>query len=235
VFRRQLLTTVAIAATVATTAEAETLTATPWAADSGTPVTPIDSTGWSFFTAGEAATIEAIVDRLIPADDLSIGGKEAGCAVFIDRQLAGAYGKGSVLYLKGPFAPGTPQQGPQSGDTPAAHYKAGLADLAAYCAAQPGAKSFPELTPEAQDLLLTDIESGTAALAHVDGKTFFKLLLKNTREGFLADPVYGGNKDMAGWKMLGFPGARYDYRDYIARRGENLGLAPVAMLGPIGS
>ncbi len=66
------------------------------------------------FHAAEAATVEAFVDRLIPADDLSPGGKDCGCAVFIDRQLAGPYGRFDGYYMSGPFQDGTKQQGPQS-------------------------------------------------------------------------------------------------------------------------
>ena len=51
---------------------------------------------------------------------------------------------------------------------------------------------------------------------------FFELLLKNTQEGFFADPIYGGNRDMVGWKMIGFPGARYDYRDWVERHNRTL-------------
>ena len=64
----------------------------PWEAFAGEPPRPVNPLGWYVFTPGEVATVEAIVDRLIPADHLSIGGKEAGCAVFIDRQLAGSFG-----------------------------------------------------------------------------------------------------------------------------------------------
>ncbi len=55
-------------------------------------------------------------------------------------------------------------------------------------------------------------------------------MLQNAREGYLSDPLYGGNKDMAGWKMIGFPGARYDYRPYLTRRGEELNLIPVSLI-----
>jgi gluconate 2-dehydrogenase gamma chain len=50
------------------------------------------------------------------------------------------------------------------------------------------------------------------------------------REGFLADPVYGGNKDMASWKMLGFPGARYDFRDYMDQKGKKQHFIPVSLV-----
>ena len=196
------------------------------------PPRPVDtSTAWAFFTPAEAEAVEAIVDRLIPADALGIGGRDAGCAIFIDRQLAGAYGQSAVWYLAGPLAAGTPQQGPQYTDSIADRYRLGLAALDRHCRAQPGGKAFAALAPAEQDTLLGRLEDGTATLDGFDGQALFNQLLKNTREGYFADPLYGGNKDMAGWKMIGFPGARYDYRDMIARRGEDLGLAPVSIYG----
>ena len=68
-------------------------------------------------------------------------------------------------------------------------------------------------------------------LEGADGKVFFETLLQNTKEGFFADPVYGGNRDMAGWKMIGFPGARYDYRDWIDRHNQRYPLPPVGIMG----
>jgi gluconate 2-dehydrogenase gamma chain len=50
-------------------------------------------------------------------------------------------------------------------------------------------------------------------------------------EGFFADPIYGGNRDMAGWKLVGFPGARYDYRDWVERHNEAYPLPPVSIMG----
>ena len=78
----------------------------------------VSTTGWRFFTAAEVAAIEAIVDRVIPPDPQTPGGKDAGCAVFIDRQLAGAYGHREGLYTQGPFQDGSKQQGPQSQTEP---------------------------------------------------------------------------------------------------------------------
>ena len=63
------------------------------------------------------------------------------------------------------------------------------------------------------------------------GRGFFELLLQNTREGFFADPLYGGNRDMVGWKMIGFPGARYDYRDWVEHHNEKYPRPPVAITG----
>lgn len=200
------------------------------------PPTPVDpSAPWTFFNADEAATIEAIVDRLIPADELSMGGKEAGCAVFLDRQLAGDYGKSVVQYLSGPAAKGTPQQGPQFTNTIAQRYRINLAALENYCRGQYAGKGFSALDADAQDKLLGDLEAGHVTLKDVDGISFFNQLLQNTREGYFADPIYGGNKDMVDWKLVGFPGARYDYRDYIGRRGEDLKLIPVSLIDRVGT
>src|ERR1700748_1127072 len=58
---------------------------------------------WKFFTVDEANAIEAIVPRIIPPDPQTPGGKETGCAVFIDRQLSGPYGSSAGLYRMGPF------------------------------------------------------------------------------------------------------------------------------------
>ena len=205
----------------------------PWEAFAGEPPKPVNPMGWYFFTPGEAATIEAMVDRLIPADHLSVGGKDAGCAIFIDRQLAGSYGKASRLYMKGPFAKGLPTQGYQGDLTPAGRYRDGLRALDEYLHAN-GGKSFVQLTVTEQDEILESLESGKVALTLADGqgaRGFFNLVLENTMEGFFADPLYGGNKGLAGWKLVGFPGARYDYRDHVDKHNVPYPLGPVSIYG----
>jgi gluconate 2-dehydrogenase gamma chain len=84
---------------------------------------------------------------------------------------------------------------------------------------------------EQQDTVLGELEEGKAKLQNVDAKAFFKQFLLNTQEGYFADPMYGGNKDMAAWKMIGFPGARYDYRDFVDQHGKRYPLPPVAIYG----
>ncbi len=175
--------------------------------------------------------VEALVDRLIPPDPNTPGGKEAGCAVFIDRQLAGPYGEARGLYMRPPFQDGDPQQGYQSPLTPAMRYRRSLAALDKYCQASFAGKRFHELPPDQQDKLIAGLQSGTVKLENVSGRGFFELLLQNTQEGFFADPVYGGNRDMAGWKMIGFPGTRYDYRDWVERHNEKYPLPPVGITG----
>jgi gluconate 2-dehydrogenase gamma chain len=229
--RRQLLAGTA-ALLVASSAKAVTLTGTrPWSPNAGDPPVPVRPGGWEFFTFEEAGTIEALVERLIPHDALSISGKEAGCGVFIDRQLAGSYGTSARLYLRPPFMPGTPMQGFQNAVTPAMQYRRTLAALHAWCKTAYVGKMPAELSEEQRDTMLKGLESGTIKLDGADGRSFFELLLTNTMEGFFADPLYGGNQGFAGWNMLGFPGARYDYRDQVGRHNEKLDLKPVGLTG----
>ena len=82
--------------------------------------------------------------------------------------------------------------------------------------------------------MLGELEKGSIQLRDQDAKAFFKHLVKDTREGFFADPIYGGNRDMAGWKMIGFPGARYDYRDWVSRHNERYPYPPVSIQGRAG-
>jgi gluconate 2-dehydrogenase gamma chain len=185
--------------------------------------------GLAFFTEAEAAVVGAIFDRLIPADELSIGAVEAGCVKFTDGQLAGDFGKAASMFRLGPWKQGTPEQGVQDRTTPAERYRKGVAALEKHCSAT-AKKSFTKLAAADQDAMLHALEGGQLKLEGVDGLAFFNLLLQNVREGFLADPIYGGNKDMAGWKMIGFPGARYDFRDVIDKRGQDLKIIPTSLI-----
>jgi gluconate 2-dehydrogenase gamma chain len=186
---------------------------------------------WQFFTADEARAMEAIVDRIIPPDPDSPGGKDAGCATFIDRQLKGPYGSAAGLYRLGPYTKGTKEQGPQSPQTPAALYRKALSALDKYCKANQAGRSFDLLSTEQQDNTLKGLESGEIKLDGVNAQGFFDALLKDVPEGFFSDPIHGGNRDMAGWKMIGFPGIRYDYRDRVSRHNERYPLPPVSIAG----
>ncbi|HEY4134989.1 MAG TPA: gluconate 2-dehydrogenase subunit 3 family protein [Alphaproteobacteria bacterium] len=231
--RRDLLTSTAAAFFVlgANAAMARTVRGKlPWSPDSAVPPRPSLS-GWYFLTEMEGAAVAAIADRLIPPDESGPGGKMAGCANFIDRQLAGSYGAAERFYMRPPFAAGTPQQGTQSQYSPAAQYRRGLAALDRYCRETMGGKGFAEQSATDQDKLLTAMEKGEAKFSDVDAREFFELVLQNAMEGYFADPVYGGNKDMAGWKAIGFPGARYDYRDYVGQHNQPFPLPPVALQG----
>ena len=231
--RREFLTSVAALGVASSLpiAKAETVQGgQPWEPGKiNTPSLPRKG-GLQYLTPHEFDTVGAIAERFIPADDLSISGKEAGCATFIDRQLAGDYGNAVAIYRLGRFVKGTPEQGPQSPLTPAQRYRQGLAALDAWTQ-KTFNKDFVALSGDQQDELLRRMEANQLDLGpEVETKAFFELLLQNVREGFLSDPIYGGNKDMASWKMIGFPGARYDFRDLIGKKGKKLNIIPTSLI-----
>lgn len=135
----------------------------PWRPYAGAPPTVVSPAGWRFFTPEEAAAVEALVDRLIPPDDTA-GGKEAGCAVFIDRQLAGPYGTSASQYMRPPFHDGTKEQGDQSPVTPASRYRAALASLDRHCTAAFAGQHFWQLSADDQDRLIAGLEKGGLVL-----------------------------------------------------------------------
>jgi gluconate 2-dehydrogenase gamma chain len=201
----------------------------PWKPGSADPPDAAIPGPWLYFTPEEAASVEALVDRLIPPDPETPGGKELGCAVFIDRQLAGPHGELEGYYMSGPFHEGAKHQGPQSPVTPAQHYRQALAALDRYCRTTFGGKSFAELPDDRKDEVIKGLEDASVQLEGTSSRTFFEVVLKDTQQGFFADPIYGGNKDMAAWKMIGFPGAHYDYRDWVERHNERVTLPPVGI------
>ena len=180
-----------------------------------------------FFTAPEAAAIVALVDTLIPKDDVGPGGVEVGVPIFIDREMLGAYGRGARMYLDGPFAEGTPQQGYQLPLPPAELYRVGIADLNAWCARTRGGKTFDQLAVADRVTALKAVEAGQAEFAQVPPRAFFSILLNNTMEGYFADPIHGGNRNAAVWKMIGFPGAIGMYAEDIEKyRNKRYDVAP---------
>jgi gluconate 2-dehydrogenase gamma chain len=230
--RRDVLKGTALALVTTTAARAGVVAGQlPWRPDAGSPPAEVSAGSWSFFTPAEAAMVEALADRIVPPDEHTPGGKEAGCAVFIDRQLAGPYGRFEGLYTRPPFIKGSKQQGPQSAQTPADLYRQSLAALDRHCRGAPDGKPFAQLAAVRQDEILQGLESGTVHLESVEGNMFFEALLKDMQQGFFADPIYGGNRDMCAWKMIGFPGTRYDYRDWVSRHNERYPYPPVGIAG----
>ncbi len=180
--------------------------------------------GWQFFTARDGEFITAAVDRLIPPDRWP-GAAQAGVPVYIDRQLAGDYGAGARTYLQGPIAPGTPQQGYQLGLTPAQLYRESLDGIHA----ELKGRAFGQRSADAQDEFLRALEAGERTLGSINSAIFFETLLANTIEGFFADPMYGGNRNMVGWRMIGFPGAYAAYVNVVAQHGIDYDRPPISI------
>jgi gluconate 2-dehydrogenase gamma chain len=182
-----------------------------------------------FLSPAEVAFLDAAVARLIPADELGGGAKEAGVTYFIDQQLFGGYGVMAKMYRQGPHAEGTPQQGYQSPLTPQEVYRAAIAEVNAACAKQYG-KSFDKLASAQQDEVLRALDEGKFALEAVPPRFFFNLLLDNTVEGFFSDPIYGGNRDKIGWKLVGFPGVAAVYTQHVEKHGVPYEALPVSIV-----
>ncbi len=180
-----------------------------------------------FFNAAEVRFIEPACERLIPADELGPGALAAGVPRYLDRQLGGAWGAGERLYRSGPWQPGTPTQGYQLPFTPAELFHVSLRAIDRGLDAL--GKSFANMSTDAQDDYLKSLEAGAYDLDGVPSAVFFDTLLKMSIEGFFSDPVYGGNKDMAAWRMIGFPGAYADYFETIDRQGLKFDRQPMSL------
>ncbi|HME94451.1 MAG TPA: gluconate 2-dehydrogenase subunit 3 family protein [Methylomirabilota bacterium] len=173
---------------------------------------------YSFFNADEASFVEAAVARLIPADETGPGALEAAVPTYLDRQLGGAWGGGERLYRSGPWQPGKPEQGYQLRFTPAELFRAAMRAIIEDLRAT-NRGSFAKLPAEDQDAYLRTLERESKDLGGVPSNIFFGSLLEMTIEGFFSDPVHGGNKDMVGWKLIGFPGAYANYYELVDQHG----------------
>jgi len=162
----------------------------------------------------EHAFVVAAVDTLIPADELSPSGSDCGCAVYIDRQLASAWGGGAKMYRAGPYFKGKPEQGYQLPLTPAEFFAAGIAATNEWSRKTYG-KDFDRLDPDKRAEALTAMQEGKAEFVNFSAKAFFARLLTLTMEGFFGDPIYGGNRNKVSWRMLGFPGLPATYANFI--------------------
>ncbi len=162
----------------------------------------------------EHAFVAAAADTLIPADELSPSGSECGVAVYIDRQLASAWGGGAKMYRAGPYFKGKPEQGYQLPLTPAEFITTGIAAANAWSRKTYG-RDFDRLDPDKRIEALTAMQEGKAAFENFNSRAFFARLLALTMEGFFGDPIYGGNRNKASWRMLGFPGLPATYAHLI--------------------
>ena len=140
------------------------------------------STPWRCLSEDEARTLEAICERIIPADQ-DPGAAWAGAVTFIDRQLVGPYRRLRKTY------------------------QLGLAGANGTSLAMFG-KPFVALTPQQQDAVLQTMDKGEArgeCWKQVSAKSFFDLVVSHTMQGFYGDPRHGGNRERVSWKMLRLP------------------------------
>jgi gluconate 2-dehydrogenase gamma chain len=210
--------------------------ATPAMGGMAMPLAPGDSPV-AFFTLEEAQLVDAIVSRIFPGDASDPGAHEAGVVTYIDRQLAGPnLGYDFKTYTQGPFlntneepvtveaasttdiyrvvlvaSEDIPRYGFQSIMTPQQIYRRGLGFVNAYAQSKFQA-NFIDLSADQQDAIITDMAADTATGFDGPGaRAFFTQLRNDTIEGMFSDPMYGGNKDFAGWKLIGYPGAQRLY------------------------
>jgi len=200
----------ALAGTPPAAAQAQT------AAPAKTASSPPATEGLLTLTATEAAFLSAAYDTFIPADRLSPSGTDCGLLVFIDRQLASAWGGGARLYRSGPFIKGTREQGYQLSLTPREFFGAGIKATNAWTR-KTYSKDFDRLPAAEREAALKTMDAGKAELEEINGKQFFEMLLQTAMEGFFADPIYGGNRDKAGWKLINFPGVIEVNRENVAK------------------
>ena len=184
-------------------------------------------------TTPQLRLLTAICDRLIPPGPEGPSATEAGVVTFIERQLDGPWGHGARMYREGPFVQPDAGHGWQSPLTPAEVYAHGLDAIARHVRERHDGE-LADLDPAAQDEIVTAWEAGElTTFSEVDGRAFFAMVRQNAVEGLLSDPGYGGNRDMVGWRWLGYPGVARahgdDYRDHIGRHGEPYSAEPVAL------
>ncbi|SRR6266404_124244 len=173
-----------------------------------TPAAPAQPglVGYQSFGPDEAAFVETLVNIMCPADSLTPNGVDCGLATYMDRQLAGDFGRGDRLYRSGPWHRGKPQLGYQLPLTPEQFFKTGVAAAKAACTTKLG-KGFDELSEAEANAFLTDVAGGKYDDPRVPlAEWFNELVYPLFTQACFADPLYGGNRGKAFWKLIGYPG-----------------------------
>jgi gluconate 2-dehydrogenase gamma chain len=184
------------------------------AAPAATPLVAAQAEPLLLLNETEHAFVVAAVDTIIPADELSLSGSDCGCATYIDRQLASAWGGGAKMYRAGPYVKGKPEQGYQLPLTPAEFMTTGIAAANVWSRKTYG-HDFDRLDAGKRIEALKAMEGGKAQFENFSSRAFFARVLAMTMEGFFGDPIYGGNRNKASWKMLGFPGLPATYANVV--------------------
>jgi gluconate 2-dehydrogenase gamma chain len=171
---------------------------------------------YGFLNLEEQAFVEALVDHMIPADELTPKGTDVGINIYIDRALGGAWGQGDRLYMQGPWKVGVPSQGYQLPLTPAQLYRAGIEATNAHCLKAYN-KPFDKLNAAQREEVLVALSTGKLDFGALPSRTFWTTVYQTVMEGMFADPIHGGNRDKAGWRMIGFPGALAVNRENVEK------------------
>jgi gluconate 2-dehydrogenase gamma chain len=185
----------------------------------------------SFFNSDEWAFVTALCDRLIPHDAEGPGAVELGVPEFLDRHMQTPYASGDIWYMQGPFIEAAPQFGYQGRLPLRDMLRVGIKAIDTYCAQKFAGRKFAKLDPGQQEIVLKGLEKDEIKLEEISGKLVFQQFLGEVRYGYFADPKYGGNKNMGSWKMIGYPGVRADYLDWVGVRDKPYPLPPVDMSG----
>ncbi|SFD81713.1 gluconate 2-dehydrogenase gamma chain [Paenibacillus catalpae] len=180
-----------------------------------------------FFNQDQFLTAEAAAERLFPADDLGPGAKELGVAFFMDHQMDSQYGYNARDYMLPPYYKSEETQGYQLIFKRRELIALGLDAMNQYSNTK-YKKPFVEIAPEEQDAVLTAFEKNDIGIKDVPASNFFAMFLNLTLEGAYSDPLYGGNRNMAGWKMRNFPGNQMSYTEYIDKE-EFVKLEPLSL------
>lgn len=169
-----------------------------------------------YFKPDQFKIVEAAVERIFPADDLGPGAKALGVAFFIDHQLAGDWGFNAREYMQGPFYKGETVQGYQGRLKRREIFDIGLQEMDNH-SLQTFKKRFAELDESQQEEVLRAFETDEVKLTTISASGFFRTLRNATIEGVYADPLYGGNRNMDGWRMKSYPGSQMAYTQMIEK------------------
>ncbi|ACP21579.1 conserved hypothetical protein (plasmid) [Sinorhizobium fredii NGR234] len=185
------------------------------------PTTGINPDGFMFFNATEARTLDAMTARIMPSEPDGLGAREAGVVTYLDHAVAGYFRDLQSIY------------------------RVGLQRLDSYCLAKAGAV-FAGLSVSRQDEILRELDAGidvSAAGADTEGlegdsvepilTRFFAIVREHTIQGMFCDPIYGGNRDFVGWKLIGFPGAQWEYTEEQMRPGFDATTIPILSLADL--
>ncbi|SFE56466.1 gluconate 2-dehydrogenase subunit 3 family protein [Alteribacillus iranensis] len=167
-----------------------------------------------FKSRADFQVLSSATERIFPADELGPGAIELGVPYYIDHQLAGRWGINDREYRQGPFYKGEPNQGYQTHLKHHEIFDLGIEALEKYSQSTFNER-FAELEGKQQDEVLMAFDNDEVDMSVISSSLFFELLRTMTFEGVYADPLYGGNKDMQGWKMKEYPGVQMSYTEEI--------------------